>query len=84
MAALCGVHGYHLAGRSGVAHQSHQEMGEAKISMISFLIQHWERIMPILMMMLSTGSSIVYFVHGDVRKGFYWLAATILTASVTF
>ena len=28
--------------------------------------------------------SVVYFCQGDVRKGLYWFAATLLTASVTF
>jgi hypothetical protein len=51
---------------------------------VNYLRAHPEQIMPILMMLLSIGSSAVYFSQGSVRRGLYWLAATVLTGSVTF
>jgi hypothetical protein len=40
--------------------------------------------MPALMILLSVGSSAVYFCEGDVRRTLYWAAAAVITASVTF
>ena len=34
-------------------------------------------------MALDTGASLVYFVQGDIRRGIYWIAATVLTLTVT-
>lgn len=41
------------------------------------------KVFPGIIAMLSISASIVYFVAGDYRLGTYWLAATILTISVT-
>jgi hypothetical protein len=41
-------------------------------------------LMPIGMILLSAGSSVVYFLDGDIRRTIYWAAAAVLTASVTF
>lgn len=46
---------------------------------------NWQvRVLPVCQMALCLGTSIVYFVNGDIRKGCYWLFACCLTASVTF
>ena len=42
------------------------------------------KIFPIILIALDTGASIVYFCAGDIRRGVYWLAAAILTVTVTF
>jgi hypothetical protein len=34
-------------------------------------------------MILSILASVGYFIAGDVRRGIYWLAAAVLTATVT-
>lgn len=39
---------------------------------------------PYLLMTLDLGASLVYFSQGDTRRGIYWLAALILTATVTY
>lgn len=41
-------------------------------------------ILPVSMILLSLGSSVVYLLAGDVRRAIYWLAAAVITASVTF
>jgi len=41
------------------------------------------KIFPAILMFLNLCASIVYFCHGDVRRGIYWLSALILTACVT-
>ncbi len=42
------------------------------------------QILPVVMIALSLGSSIGYALEGDWRHVVYWLAASLLTASVTF
>jgi len=44
----------------------------------------FERFLPLLMMFLSVGASVPYWVLGDWRKGLYWLFAAGLTFTVTF
>lgn len=43
-----------------------------------------EKYLPIAMIVLAAGASIIYFYNGDIRKGVYWLAAAVLNISVTF
>lgn len=43
-----------------------------------------EQIFPTIMIVLSVGASIMYFIKGDIRHGIYWAAATILTSAVTY
>ena len=38
---------------------------------------------PTLSICLNLGSAIVYTCHGDTRRTIYWLAAAVLTATVT-
>jgi hypothetical protein len=42
------------------------------------------KILPAVMIVLSLAASIGYFAAGDFRRGVYWAAAAVLTASVTF
>lgn len=42
------------------------------------------RIFPIGMMLMSAGAAVVYGYDGDARKAIYWIAATVITAAVTF
>lgn len=39
---------------------------------------------PGIIMLLNVGSAVVYAMNGDVRRTIYWLAALVLTATVTF
>jgi hypothetical protein len=41
------------------------------------------KIFPYIMMVLNIGASVVYFLDGDIRKGFYWLFAFGLTLVIT-
>lgn len=43
-----------------------------------------ELIFPTLIITLQVCASVVWFSRGDVRRGFYWLAASIINISVTF
>jgi len=44
----------------------------------------FEKWLPSLMMLLSLGASIPYWILNDWRKGLYWLFAAGLTFTVTF
>lgn len=39
---------------------------------------------PVVSIVLSVGSAVVYAAAGDVRQAIYWTAAAVITASVTF
>lgn len=39
---------------------------------------------PCVLITLDVAAGIVYLLHGDVRRFIYWIAAAILTATVTF
>lgn len=43
-----------------------------------------EKILPTVLIIIDILSSIPYFIHGDIRHGVYWIAAGILTITVTF
>jgi hypothetical protein len=43
-----------------------------------------KHLMPLLMILLSAGSSAVYLFNGDYRRTIYWAAAAAITWSVTF
>lgn len=43
-----------------------------------------ESIFPVVMVLLSIGASVVYFFHGDVAKGAYWVSAASITGSTLF
>jgi len=42
------------------------------------------RIFPTVLIVLDVAAAIVYAAHGDWRKAVYWLAAAILTVTVTY
>jgi hypothetical protein len=42
------------------------------------------KIFPIIMMVLNLMAAISYLVKGDIRHTIYWVAACVLTASITF
>lgn len=42
------------------------------------------RLFPFCILALSVLASGVYFIQGDMRRGIYWAAASVITVSVTF
>ena len=42
------------------------------------------RIMPSVLIAIDVMASVIYLSHGDIKKCIYWIAAAVLTASVTF
>lgn len=42
------------------------------------------KLVPCVLLALNLVASAVYAYHGDVRHTIYWLAAAVITASVTF
>jgi hypothetical protein len=42
------------------------------------------RLFPSLLILLDVCAGVVYACHGDVRRTIYWLAAAVLTATVTY
>lgn len=42
------------------------------------------QILPVALIAIDVAAAVVYGFDGDVRRGVYWVAAAILTASVTF
>jgi hypothetical protein len=42
------------------------------------------RFFPTVMMALDIATSAVWYANGDIRKAVYWVAAAILTATVTY
>ena len=42
------------------------------------------QILPCVLMSIDIGAGIVYACHGDWRRFVYWVAAAVLTATVTF
>ena len=42
------------------------------------------KVFPTILIILDLGASIVYGCYGDIRHCIYWLAAAILTITVTF
>jgi hypothetical protein len=43
-----------------------------------------QQIFPIVLMALDLAAGAVYAGHGDWKKTIYWVAAAVLTATVTF
>ena len=41
-------------------------------------------IFPVILMFLDIGAAVVYGISGDWKKSIYWIAAAILSATVTF
>ena len=41
-------------------------------------------IFPTILIALDVAAAAVYFWHGDIRHGVYWLAAAVLTTTVTY
>lgn len=42
------------------------------------------KIFPCVLIALDLASAFVYVAHGDIRRFVYWIAAAVLTATVTF
>lgn len=42
------------------------------------------KLFPIVLIVLDVAAAVVYASHADVRHAIYWLAAAILTTTVTF
>ena len=42
------------------------------------------KVFPSVLIALDVAAAAVYAAHGDVRRSIYWLAAAVLTATVTF
>jgi len=43
-----------------------------------------DRIFPIAIISLDIGAAIIYAVQGDYRRAVYWIAAAVLTVTVTY
>ncbi len=43
-----------------------------------------EQIFPLILIVLDIAAAGVYAYHSDIRKTIYWIAASVLTAAVTF
>ncbi len=43
-----------------------------------------EQILPTLLIVIDLGASVVYLCGGDLRRVIYWIAAAVLTASITY
>ncbi len=44
----------------------------------------WEKVFPFVLMALDVCAAVGYACQGDVRRMVYWIAAAVLTATVTF
>lgn len=42
------------------------------------------KILPTVLIVIDIAAAVVYLCNGDTRKAIYWLAAGVLTASVTY
>jgi hypothetical protein len=42
------------------------------------------KVFPTILIILDVLAAIVYGCHGDIRRCVYWMAAAVLTATVTF
>lgn len=43
-----------------------------------------EQIFPLILIAIDILAAIVYFAHKDIKKGVYWIAAAVLSVTVTF
>ena len=43
-----------------------------------------EQVFPLILIIIDLIAAIVYFYHKDIKKGVYWVAAAILSYTVTF
>ena len=53
-------------------------------ALIRTVTENKPKVLPTVSMLLAVGSSVVYGCKGDWRRMIYWLAASVLTASVTY
>jgi hypothetical protein len=42
------------------------------------------KLFPTVLIILDVGAAIVYFAHGDIKRAVYWIAAAVLTTTVTY
>ncbi len=42
------------------------------------------KLFPSILIALDVAAAVVYATHGDARRFIYWLAAAVLTATVTY
>lgn len=42
------------------------------------------QVLPTVLMFIDTCAGIVYLAHGDLKKFVYWIAAAVLTYTVTY
>ena len=49
-----------------------------------FKIKMNVKLFPTLLMLLDLAAACVYLAAGDIRHAIYWLAAAVLTASITY
>ena len=54
------------------------------MTLLEFLKTHWDKIFPTLLMILDFCAAVPYAVQGDVKHTVYWIAAGVLTLSVTW
>lgn len=51
---------------------------------MNLLMEHKEKIFPVLLIAMSVLAAAFYFISGDPKKGIYWTAAAVLNVCVTF
>jgi len=42
------------------------------------------RIFPTILIVLDIAAGVIYFCNNDIRRSIYWIAAAVLTATVTY
>jgi len=42
------------------------------------------KILPTVLILIDLGASVPYFIQGDWRRGIYWVAAAVLTTTVSY
>lgn len=61
-----------------------RELQRSKVNMLEFLKTHVDKIFPTILMILDFCATVPYAVQGDVKHTVYWIAAGVLTLSVTW
>lgn len=62
---------------------AHSRMEERNPMKIHDLISP-EQVLPLILIIINLLAAIVCFVHGEPKKGVYWIAAAVLNYTVTF
>ena len=52
--------------------------------MTDLIMEHRAKIFPSVLIMLDVAAAAIYMYDGDIRKTIYWMAAAVLTTTVTY